>query len=239
MFLRSWLKHHLPYPLTCAISELINPPMLAQEQRSERLTEYSWVLHQMGKHHPTGGRILDFGYAGSYFAEALCQFGQVMGCDLRRTPEIRHPNFHHVGELPRGDTFDTIVCLSVLEHYLDADSWVRRFMQQLAPGGQVLITVPTGHPQHFRGYRTYLPSTILAWPGQVTIDYFHRTARGWLAGAGFFPDSTEHQVNVVACVRITNRDPGSQPTDSTDPTPDSAAQSPSALPDDNMGLGGH
>lgn len=210
MTLRQRLKHLLPYRLTCAISELINEPLLAQVQRSERLTEYSWVLSQIGKHHPAGGRILDFGYAGSYFAEALCQFGPVVGCDPKKFP-IRHPNFQAQWPLLEQVKFDTIVCVSVLEH-IHRSAWmeVKAMHARLAPGGQVLITVPYNiqGPTHFRGYQPFTEHEIKAWPGFTAWTRFYRTPRGWinLNDWGDLAEptaSTEHTVNAIACVRLT------------------------------------
>lgn len=202
--MRSWLKHHLPYPLTCAIARLINQPMLAQEQRSERLTEYTWVLNRMKP-----GKTLDMGYAGSYFAEALCQFGPVIGCDPKRFP-ISHSDFSYEWPLAsRG--FNNIVCVSVLEHYLDYDAIVTDLIGRLNPGGQILLTFPTGHPKKFRGYQNLYPNTP-RWNINVEWTLFSRTEHGWLPNHNpfIFPENTEHQVNALACIRLTHPAPSQQ-----------------------------
>ena len=111
--LRHWIKSHLPYPVVTAIARAINPPFLADIQRCERLDEYAWVLK-----HVQGPRIVDVGYAGSYFAQMLTWWGEVTGVDPRDTPHIQSPYFRR--EWPWVSTgYDTAVCVSVLEHDLD------------------------------------------------------------------------------------------------------------------------
>ena len=208
MSLRNWLKHALPYPLTCAIARAIAVPFLAQEQRCERLWEYSWVLH-----HVKGPRIMDFGYAGSHLAEALCQFGAVVGVDPRETPAINQIRFQSVRSLT--DTigaFDTIVCISVLEHYLSLEVIIPQLYGRLVPGGQMLLTYPTwiDRPQQFRGYQELRP--IWSWsqltPGAaVATEVWLRTSQGWMA---YSPEAmriyegpnTEHRTTTLACTRI-------------------------------------
>lgn len=200
---RHWLKSHLPYPLVCAIARATNRPWLGAEHRTERLVEYAWVLR-----HLVPGRILDYGYAGSYFAEALCQFGTVLGVDPRETPPICHPNFiywsvdlwegTHTGRELR---FDTIVCVSVLEHYLPFTDTVCRLRAQLAPGGVLLVTVPVGPPQRFKGYRTITEEELAPLGG--VIRYRVKTPQGWLPSSAF-PDvrSTEHETRALGLLRL-------------------------------------
>lgn len=211
MSVRQWVKHALPYSVTCAVSRLINPPLLADIARSERIIEYAWVLSQIGKHHRPGGNIMDFGYAGSYFAQALCQFGVVVGVDPRETPKIQDADFQRRWPL-QGEGFDTIVCVSVLEHIFCRNTachcaWdiLDDLRGRLVIGGQLLWTVPTGPRQEFQGYRTIDPYP--AFGGAHEVSVFHRTPEGWKPRdpAAPAPRSTEHQVNAVACVRITRQ----------------------------------
>lgn len=205
--LRQWLKHRLPYSVTCAIARAISVPFLAQEQRCERLWEYSWVLH-----HVKGPRIMDFGYAGSYLAEALCQFGAVVGVDPRDTPRIAHLRFHGVRRLAEvSGSFNTIVCVSVLEHYLPYKGLVQDLYARLEPGGQLLITHPTTlwEPYQFRGYQELRPE----WPrllptASVATKVWLLTAGGWVAESPealleFEGPNTEHRTTTLACTRIT------------------------------------
>lgn len=207
--LRHWIKAVLPYPLVCAVARAINQPFLADVQRSERLTEYAWVLHQV-----RGPLIADVGYAGSYFAEMLCQVGRVVGIDPRDTPQIAHPNFTRVWPFSWETTggFSTIVCISVLEHLPreEANRLVSQMTHALAPGGRLLITTPTGHEAPFRGYAPFTRSELDAWGGHVTVV---RRRPG---------ENQEHDVATVALVRITRPTiplPSGEPSG---PVPDSS-----------------
>lgn len=185
------MKNLLPYELTCAVARLINRPFLEQESRCERIVEYAWVLNNMRP-----GRTLDFGYAGSYFARALCLFGPVHGVDLRHTPKIAHPQFIHFTSIPMVQ-YDNIVCVSVLEHHLDVRHWIKEFLQHLKPDGQILMTFPTGDGRVFQGYR------------EVARDLLPGNAQWHEVGSG---PNTEHKVNHLALVRLTH------PTDQPPPT---------------------
>ena len=217
MGVRGWLKHALPYPLTCAIARAIAVPFLAQEQRCERLWEYSWVLH-----HVKGPRIMDFGYAGSYFAEALCQFGAVVGVDPRNTPTIDQMRFRSVRQLVEAEgLFDTIVCVSVLEHYLSLEVVIPQLYGRLAPGGQLLITHPTSlwKPVQFRGYQELRPIWSQLIPGsEVATEVWLRTSQGWMAHSPealriFEGPNSEHRTTTLACTRLVRPAPPSPPHD--------------------------
>lgn len=213
MNIRNTLKHCLPYPITCAIARMVNRPFLEDIHRCERIVEYAWVIRNLRV-----GRLLDFGCAGSYFTEMLCQFGDVVGCDPRRTPVIAHPRLSYEWPL-QSIGFDTILAVSVLEHHLPADEIVKDLLWRLHPKGQLMITVPTSAtPLTFHGYRTFTQQDFQRWmlfgqerPCHLGGTFFRRTDRGWemLNAAGHesllneqLPDSTEHQVNAVACVRL-------------------------------------
>ncbi len=188
--LRTRVKGWLPFWLTTAIARAINRPWLEPEHRCERLWEYAWVLNNV-----RGPRIADVGYASSYLAEALCLFGDVDGVDPRDEPRIVHPRFRR---LPAGrlsaDTYDTIVCISVLEHLSRpvASRLVGEMYAALVPGGQALLTVPCGNEGPFRGYNPFTTAEIQRWPGYVE----HRAIqRAWRP-------NTEHEVTCVALVRL-------------------------------------
>ena len=243
MTVRNWVKHALPYAVTCAVARGLNPPFLADIQRCERLQEYAWVLGQVGQHHPVGGPLLDFGYAGSYFAEALCQFGAVVGVDLRHTPRIRHPWFAPQTTLDAaGGPYATIVCVSVLEHYLDVRAWVARLFASLRPGGQLLLTYPTtlDAPKRFRGYQ----ELSVPWGALGYLvnghEVFLRTGGGWLpygvaARAQWLGPNTEHRVTTLACVRLVRLERESPDAAALVAGPDSAARPPATAPGDTRG----
>ena len=203
MTLRTRVKEMLPYWLTCAIARAINRPFLEDIHRSERIVEYAWVLSQV-----RGPRIMDFGWAGSYFAEMLCQFGTVLGVDPRETPTITHPNFQAVellSEVADGWS-DTIVCVSVLEHLprWDAQRYGLELVRKLAPGGQLLITVPYGDEGPFEGYQPFSGLEIARWPGFGGQTIFTRLPTGgWSAAWSEDPGpNLTHCVRRVACVRL-------------------------------------
>jgi len=50
------------------------------------------------------------------------------------------------------ETFDTILCTSVLEHVDEAESAVREIVRALKPNGRLLITVPFLYPTHEAPY---------------------------------------------------------------------------------------
>ena len=222
MVIRSWVKAHLPYPLVLAIARAINRPWMEDLHRTERLTEYTWVLGEVARYHQDGDRILDFGYAGGYFDEMLCQFGQVTGIDPRETPPIKHPNFHR--EWPWAQPlglYGTIVSISTLEHLPTARMWVEVMLSALKPGGQLLITIPCGaEPQQFKGYRLWSLRELLFWPNLTEFTIYRREQDYWQRLDGEFcelaegveashraisehlPESTEHQVNGLACLRF-------------------------------------
>lgn len=201
MSLRAWAKEHLPYPVVTALARAGARPFLEQESRCERIVEYAWVMRFL-----EGTRFLDFGYAGSYFPAMLSAFGSVDGVDLRQTPRdlSQCPRFKHYREIPVGAQYDTIVCVSVLEHHLDVRYWIRRFFEHLAPNGQMLLTFPTGPGQVFKGYREVtrreLPShaqwTVVDWQGP----------------------NTEHRVSRLALVQLRHPAAAPQPTWRSDPT---------------------
>ena len=229
--MRQWLKAHLPYALTCAIARAINRPWMEDLQRTERLTEYAWVLGQMGQYHPDGLPILDFGYAGGYLDEALCQYGPVTGVDPRETPRIRHPNFHREWPWSRPlSYYGTCISVSTLEHLPDAPEWVARMLDCTKPEGQVLITIPCGAaPKQFRGYRLWALRELLEWPCLEEFILYRREAGYWqrldgpfceleegtqvssAAVAEHLPESSEHQVNAIGCLRLV-RPAGPWPT---------------------------
>ena len=223
MSFRSWVKHALPYPLTCAIARIINRPFLEDIHRNERIVEYAWVLA-----HVRGPRIADVGCAGSYFAEMLCFFGEVVGIDPRPTPRVRHPRFRRESKVSYGAPYDTVVCISVLEHLprTAARQLIWQMLEALTSTGQCLVTVPLSPVvQRFKGYQPYTLSEVYDWPGCDTFSVFRREREGYWkmlnadavdvhdgadatieAIVEHLPESTEHQVNAVACVRLTKTD---------------------------------
>lgn len=97
-----------------------------------------------------GGRVLDVG-AGLCLLEPLIDADYV-GVDV--TPELLAPGAMRsvaVAEaLPfRAATFDSVVCISVLQYVLDVEGALLEFERVLRPGGQIVVLVPNlGYAKH-------------------------------------------------------------------------------------------
>ena len=232
MHLRTWVKEALPWWLSCAIARAINRPWLEEEHRTERLAEYSWVLAEIGKHHPYGSPILDIGSAGGYFDEALCHFGPVTGVDPKRDqPVIAHPSYRHEWPLSEGvEQYGTVVSVSTLEHLMLAEELIGQMLTKVVEGGQLLFTVPVGPEAHqYTGYRLWTVKELCGLaaiaPMELTVFARREAPRGhyWQRLSGqecggqegqgmdvsalleHLPESLEHQVNAVAAVRLVHR----------------------------------
>jgi SAM-dependent methyltransferase len=94
-------------------------------------------------------RLLDFGCGTGFNLKLLSEFGEVTGADRFR-PEDEPFRLEHgfpmldVGrDLPsRGGHFDLVTALDVLEHLDDDVAGLRTLDRLLAPGGQIIVTVP-------------------------------------------------------------------------------------------------
>jgi SAM-dependent methyltransferase len=94
-------------------------------------------------------RLLDFGCGTGFNLSMLSEFGDVTGADRFREHDVEFRLEHsfpmidveseldaHAGE------FDLITALDVLEHIDDDVAGLRTLTRLLAPGGQILLTVP-------------------------------------------------------------------------------------------------
>jgi SAM-dependent methyltransferase len=69
------------------------------------------------------------------------------GLDFHRSGDLEDPDFL-AGVLAEEGPFDLITCLDILEHLTDPWSVVRQLHQALAPGGQVVASIP--NVRHWR-----------------------------------------------------------------------------------------
>lgn len=124
-----------------------------------------------------GSDILEVGMGIGIFTEKLLARGRVFGVEL--VPEFVDEARRRLGPRPgletvvadigardlpdslRGRTFDTIVCMNVLEHIEDDGLVLSRFRDFLRPGGRLVLVVPAhgwlfnpldANDGHFRRY---------------------------------------------------------------------------------------
>jgi len=117
--------------------------------------------------------LLDYGCAGGFDLAFLDEFGVAEGADV--TDEFAadagaHPVHVVPRDLPRlHGRFDIVTCLDVLEHLDDDVGGLRTIASLLAPGGQVVVTVP---------------AYAWLWSGEDEISaHRRRYTRGALVGA--------------------------------------------------------
>jgi SAM-dependent methyltransferase len=111
-------------------------------------------------------RLLDYGCGTGYGLSLLAEFGTVMGADLATASalEFRRPGPYPVLDAERdlgryAGTFDVVTAFDVLEHLADDVVGLRRLRDLLAPGGQLVLTVP---------------AYDLLWSGEDVISAHHR-----------------------------------------------------------------
>lgn len=173
----------------------------------ERVVEYPWVLARL----PATGWILD---AGSTFSSPLLlERPQVKGRRLfiftLATDYVAHdPNVSYVfgdfrERILQDALFETIVCISTLEHvgmaqsfayskskpYAQADRTAYRgalaeFRRMLKPGGRLLLTIPFGPAEDHGWLQQYdaagVRDVVAAFGGRVeTETYYRYRAAGW------------------------------------------------------------
>lgn len=119
-------------------------------------------------------RVLDLGCGPGNFLDMLSSFGRTYGtdfsvralryCAARGHARLATADFH---DLPyRGDTFDLVSCLDVLEHLRDDRRAAGELARVLAPGGLLVMTVPAyeflwgDHDVLYGHYRRYRASGL-------------------------------------------------------------------------------
>jgi SAM-dependent methyltransferase len=134
----------------------VTPP--GQEESLDRMADAGnyndWLIERVGPF--VGRRVLDFGAGIGTFTAVLSERADVVAVepDPQFVPRLRDrfagdervavveadAGWLDGGE-PQG-SFDTVICLNVLEHIEDDARVLRGFHDRLAPGGCVLLLVP-------------------------------------------------------------------------------------------------
>ena len=186
---------------------------------NERIIEYPEIVRLL---RPSGA-VLDVGCVSSRLPVQLASLGyEVHGLDLRDY-QFSHPNFHfHKGNIfdwKAPKRFDSVIFLSTLEHiglgvygeaaeqdtYADARA-IERVREWLAPGGQLLVTLPYGKAGVTSKHRIYDEARLArvfpeAHFRRTRAHYYKRVGGNWMpASAGELHDvaSPELPVNGVA-----------------------------------------
>lgn len=111
-----------------------------------------WDLRHVVEHVATGD-ILDMGCFGSAVllsARHWNKHGRKVGIDLQPCPRIGGIEYH-VGDLTdppfEPASFDTVTCLSVIEHHVDVNKFAAAASRMLRPGGTLLVTFDYWEPK--------------------------------------------------------------------------------------------
>jgi SAM-dependent methyltransferase len=123
---------------------------------------------------PASARILDAGCGSGRNMVELARFGTVTGVELSDT-SVALARAREAGEVIEGsvlempfaeDSFDLAVSLDVIEHLEDDLGALRELRRTVAPGGQLLVTVPayqwlwSGHDEINHHHRRYTRRTL-------------------------------------------------------------------------------
>jgi hypothetical protein len=185
---------------------------------NERIVETTFVLAEAVARTPKGGRILDLGCAESLIAYELASFGfEVVGVDLNEYP-LEHPNLRTIAsslETIEDDdlrNFDTIVCLSAIEHFglgaygedpnedrADIEA-LGRLSALSGPDTALILTTPFGEPSVTEFQRVYdsdgLDELLGAWD-VVERRFATQDDASWTIQSGPETSSDGHNVAMV------------------------------------------
>ena len=159
---------------SCAsLSSLPIPDAELIERYYVRYYDYRWFRdHAAGKRRDAeeradelapllGSRVLDLGGGLGYFTDAL----RKRGLDAF----VYDPYAHHGARRPDAGSFDTVVCLHVLEHAANPLAFLHDAAAFLKPGGRLVIAVPNAAGE---GYRRLGTKWVWAQPPLVHIHHF-------------------------------------------------------------------
>ncbi len=111
-----------------------------------------WTLNKFKKY--LKGEILEIGCGIGNFTSTLSKFGKVTAIDIDPSliENFKKDNISNIksgyGNIENGEyffkdkTFDTIVCINVLEHIKDDTKALENMFKLLKPGGNLILLVP-------------------------------------------------------------------------------------------------
>lgn len=159
-----------------------------------------WLSSLAVRRHATlpGRRVADFGcgYDARLARQILPQVREMLLVDVELADDLgRHPNVQAIESpmeivLPTipDESFDIVLCLSVLEHLDEPQEALDGFRRILAPGGLVLVNVPSWRGKPW----LELSAFRLGWSPSIEMDdhkryYDPRDLWPMLVRAGFRP----------------------------------------------------
>lgn len=203
------------------------------EGMSERIVEFPWAVASLGNASP--GLTLDAGSTlnHTYVLDRVLPIVRSLHVVTLAPEPVSFPErgvsylYADLRSLPlRSDLYDTVVCLSTLEHVgMDVSGWnadatveadpqrasvlaAQEMRRVLKPGGRILMSVPYGRPDDLGWLRQFdessLQELIAAFgPADAVITVYRYTADQWqlssLEDAAGSP-SQPYWASAVACV---------------------------------------